>query len=502
MSDPAFRHVLEKRYFQFFRQKTAVSTNRLMNSRFWDRIVLQMCHAEPAVKYAVLALSSLHQVSEERHQPDVAIRHQQYADQNYQRAISAAQKLLNSSTPEDIDRILIACLVLTCHDNVRGNYLASQMHTGSGRAILAQHHERLRSLSRRNDLNEIQQLFGRLDIAAMAFSVSNARYPYDIASFHATRPNLVPDAFQSVEEARAPLVDHVRWGLICGQSVFEAILGGHSSALPMLEMERLKVQHHLDRWSLQFDKVVLRDPKASPVLIRVLRIWHQLATVHNAAGVYGSELRFDTFVNQYEHAVTLAEEVIELLSRNLTDVNFSFDLGITIPLFEVVQRCRHPAIRRRALRTIRAGPKQEGVWGSSGAADTIEQWMLFEESGLAVLEQASDVPEWRRIVDVSANIDVEAGTAELIFAVTPSEGHESELSLGFLGKICDENETASGAVRPFSMGSGNEMSYKAGFDDEIAKVVAYGDTCVMPGAVACLPIPLDMSERRLPHEAY
>lgn len=492
MSDPAFRDVREKRYFQFFRQKTTVSTNRLMNSRFWDRIVLQMCHVEPAVKYAVLALSSLHRLSEERHQADVAVRHQQYADQNYQRALSAAQKLLNSSTPEDIDRVLIACLVLTCHDNVRGNYLASQMHTGSGRAILAQHHERLRSLSRRNDLNEIQQLFGRLDIAAMAFSLSNARYPYDIASFHATKPNLIPDAFESVEEARAPLVDHVRWGLICGQSMFEAILqDSSSSALPMLEMERLKVQHHLDRWSLQFDKIALRDPKASPILVRVLRIWHQLAAVHNAAGVYGSELRFDKFIDQYEYAVTLAEEVLGLLGRENTDINFSFDLGITIPLFEVVQRCRHPSIRRRALSAIRAGPKQEGVWGSSGAADTIEQWMLFEESGLAVLDKASDVPEWRRIVDVSATIDAEAGSAELIFAVTPSEGHESELALGFLGKICDGGEPATGAVRPFSMGSGNLMSYEARFDEEVAKVVAHKGTYFMPGKAAYLPMTLD-----------
>lgn len=139
-----------------------------MSSRFWDRIVLQFCHIEPAVKHAVLALSSLHQLSEARHDTNLALRHQRYANQQYQHALSAAQNLLQSSTPENIDRVLVACLVFTCYENVRGNYAAGQMHTGSGRAIMAQHRERLRRPTRRNDLNEIQQLFGRLDVAALA----------------------------------------------------------------------------------------------------------------------------------------------------------------------------------------------------------------------------------------------------------------------------------------------------------------------------------------------
>lgn len=200
-----------------------------MNSRFWDRIVLQVCHSEPTVKHAVLALSSLHQLSETREDANDALRHQRYADQHYQQALSAAQSLLRSSTPEDIDRILIACLVFTCYENVRGDYAASQVHTGSGRAIMSQHRERLQRLSRRNDLNEIQQLFARLDIGAIAFSPTNSRYPYDVKSFYETNPNLVPDAFDTVEEARAPLMDHIRWSLVVSRTEFGAIL--HDASL-------------------------------------------------------------------------------------------------------------------------------------------------------------------------------------------------------------------------------------------------------------------------------
>ena len=456
--------MLEKRYFQYFRQKTVASTNSLMNSRFWDRIVLQVCHVEPAVRHAVLALSSLHQLSEARQDPNVALRHQRYADKHYQQALSAAQSLLQCSGPEDIDRVLITCLVFTCYENVRGNYAASQLHTGSGRLIMAQHHERLRRLSRRNDLNEIQQLFARLDIGALAFSPSNSRYPYDVASFFATSPNLVPDAFDTIEDARAPLIDHIRWSLIVRRTDLAAVLLDPSQ-FAMLDSDRSKVADHLARWSSRFEELVATDCNASPIMIRTLRIWHQLVAIDVVAGWYGSELRYDSHVAQYECMVATAEEIIELLAQKPDRGAFSFDLGITIPLFATVERCRDPHIRRRALKAMHAGPRQEGTWGP-GAALAAEKWMMFEEAGLESVEKASDVPEWRRIRHMDASVNVDTGIAEVIFEVTPSTGHEEELTLGFLGTTRLDEECTSAAVRPFSMGFGLTMSYSAQFASE------------------------------------
>lgn len=471
VNDPAFSNVVEKRYFQYFRRKTVASTNSLMDSRFWDRIVLQICHVEPAVKHAVLALSSLHQISEARNDKDLALRHQRYADHQYQRALSAAQGLLSSSSAADIDRVLIACLVFTCYDNVRGNYLSSQMHTGSGRAILAEHRDRLSRLSRRNDLNEIQALFARLDIAAMAFSVSNARYPYDSESFYATNPNLIPDAFDSVEGARAPLMDHVRWFWVHEQGVFEAAF---RTGFPYesLETERQRVCDHLLRWATRFEKVVEKDANASPILIRTLRVWHQIVSIQGAAHWYGPETRFDVFIPEYERIVTWSEEIIEMLSQTQDRGNFSFDLGTTICLFEAVQRCRDPHIRRRALEALRRGPQQEGTWGCLGAAATAEQWMLYEEAGLGTVEKASDVPDWRRIVNLDASVNAELGVAEVLFHVTPSQGHEDELTMGFLGATTLEGEEPSmdAAIKPFSMGIGHTISFRASFDDRLGSI--------------------------------
>lgn len=458
-----------------------------MNSRFWDRTVLQVCHIEPAVRHAVLALSSLHQLSEARQDLSVALRHQRYADQHYQQALSAAQSLLRSSGPENIDRILITCLIFTCYENVRGHYAASQLHTGSGRLIMAQHSERLRRLSRRNDLNEIQQLFARLDIGALAFSPWDSRYPYDVASFYATNPNLIPDAFDTIEDARAPLVDHIRWSLVVRRTDLAAVLQDPYQ-FAMLESDRSKVADHLARWSSRFEELVAQDCNASPILIRTLRIWHQLVSIDVVANWYGSELRYDNHIAQYEYLVATAEEIIELLAQKPDRSAFSFDLGITIPLFATAERCRDPYIRRRALKAMHAGPRQEGTWGP-GAALAAEKWVMFEEDGLASVEKASDVPEWRRIRHMDASVNVDTGTAEVIFEVTPSTGHEEELTLGVLGCTRLDEEGASAAVKPFSMGFGLDMRYSARFADEPEDLMFKSeDGCAV--AVALEPLAL------------
>ncbi|CAK7225860.1 hypothetical protein SBRCBS47491_006032 [Sporothrix bragantina] len=52
----------EKRAFDFFRHTTAPCLAGDLDAVFWRVLVLQICHTEPAVWHAVLAVSSLHEV--------------------------------------------------------------------------------------------------------------------------------------------------------------------------------------------------------------------------------------------------------------------------------------------------------------------------------------------------------------------------------------------------------------------------------------------------------
>jgi hypothetical protein len=71
-----------------------------------------------------------------------------------------------------------------------------------------------------------------------------------------------------------------------------------------------------------------------------------------------------------------------------------------------------------------------------------------------------------RHIDASVNVDT--SIAEVVFEVTLSTGREEELGLGFLSttRLDNEEGTSTTAVRPFSVGFGLTMSYRASFASE------------------------------------
>lgn len=179
ITDPAFEHVFEKRNFQFFRQSTVVDTNVLLHSRFWDRVVLQLSHTQPAVKHCVLALSAWHQlVITKDHRTDcLALR--QYADKQYQLALESARMMVTSATDSDIGHILATCIVFVLYESVRGNHKASRLHLDNGRAIARQYSSSLsRQASRRTDLAEMQEALARLDLTYGSMPDGSTPYPY------------------------------------------------------------------------------------------------------------------------------------------------------------------------------------------------------------------------------------------------------------------------------------------------------------------------------------
>jgi hypothetical protein len=51
----------EQRAFHFFRAHTYSGLAPLFQSDFWEGIILQACHHEPAIRHSVIALGALHQ---------------------------------------------------------------------------------------------------------------------------------------------------------------------------------------------------------------------------------------------------------------------------------------------------------------------------------------------------------------------------------------------------------------------------------------------------------
>ena len=427
--DPAFADVLEKRYFQFFRQRTVSRTNDLVDSRFWDRVVLQACHNEPAVKHAVLALSSLHQLHGLPPDSEAARHYSFYADQQYQKALRASQILVASAEPQDADLVLITCIVFICYEGFRGGYRACKVHIDAGRSIVAQNRHRLRHASRRNDLAEIEQALARLDVHAVTFSDSSSPYTYSLIDFYNTAPNLQPGPFSNISEARASFVDLLRWVLLVCTHIDFTASSARSRSHQHFDLEdpaqfayyqagRARSGAQMRLWHRHFEDLVQRTQGEPALLVTNLKIWYAAAMALDKAR-FGPETRWDAVQGHFEQIVELCEKLAGELSSSEDDSSFSLEFGYVMPAFLTATRCRDPVIRRRALKILWASPRQEGMWGSTGAAAIAQRWVEVEEEGLEDIKGASDIPDYRRIRIVDTTVDASYRKATLRWMIGP-----------------------------------------------------------------------------------
>ncbi|KAF7197767.1 Aspercryptin biosynthesis cluster-specific transcription regulator atnN [Pseudocercospora fuligena] len=425
VTDPAFSDVLEKRYFQFFRHRTVISTNSMIDSRFWDRTVPQACHSVPAIKHAILALASWHQLSNSPND----LQHRYYADRQYQLALQEAKFMVSSakeSDVHDVDKLLIACIVFICFEGVRGDYAASALHMDNGRAICKQYAKRLRSSGRRNDLVEIQQALARLDLPAVAFSDVSSPYHYTLEDFLDTDPVLMPWQFQDVAEAKVPLIDLSRMMLVIGHYLDRAYFKGDDAEAARLQAEKDNCAERIELWKKYFDQVAHNANPDSRLLVLNLQQWyHGIQAVSKAESV-GPETRWDAVNDHFTAIVEIGEKIIERLLPVEGEISFSYDLGYTISTFLTATRCRDPQIRRRALAILRAIPRQEGVWASLPAAAIAERWMRIEEEGLTDLKKASDVPECKRVQFIETAVYSQETRAKLQFTLSGGTEVRSE----------------------------------------------------------------------------
>ena len=383
--------------------------------------MLQACHTEPAIKHAVLALSSLHQLSSLPHDSDTSYQHRLYAERQHHRALEEARILIASASPQDVDRILIACIIFVIFEGVRGDYRAAAMHMDSGRAIVAQNSQRLKHTSRRKDLIEIEHALARLDLPAICFSDRTSPYRYTLTDFYQTNPILTPDQFQDVHEAQACFVDLARWLLVIGNHLDFEGLNGELQSMARYEAEKIRCAALLEQWHSHFSDVVQRADSSVSLLVTNLRLWYALMSMVSKAESFGPETRWDAHMPLFREIVGFGEQIAESLAITSQSRSFSFDLGYMIPLFFTATRCRDPFIRRRAIKILRSCPRQEGVWESVAAAAVASRWVAVEEEGHRYILCAADIPEHKRIRFIDTQVSVEDKTASLRLTTSPGE---------------------------------------------------------------------------------
>ena len=144
--------------------------------------------------------------------------------------------------------------------------------------------------------------------------------------------------------------------------------------------------------------------KTNIIAVKVLKAQHLAATVRASALFYRDELAYDAFTGEFKEIIDLAQYVIETTMKNKQGLEFSFDLGVVLPLYLTACKCRHPVLRRKAISMLnRSGT--EGLW-DGGAMAAAATWAMNYEEGVEILEGCNQfVPEERRLREIGIAMD-------------------------------------------------------------------------------------------------
>lgn len=385
----------ERRSFHYFRDRTVPDLSGYFRSEFWDCLVLQFCHAEPAIRHALIALGAVHEtfkISE-----DHAARTGQeewdrrFALQQYNRAIINLRKHLSTSGHQSVEVALICCLLFICFESLSGNHKSALCHLESGLDILRNWRTRNIHLSSSNvwfpssesDIIEdhLIQVFSRLDMQAILLLDTRIPQFYTMPPTVGNEANdLVPTRFAGLTEARNVLEK------IGNQLACFIVLNcpdpdqPPDSVAPATIMEQAELNDQLERWTQGYDDLLKRTSTTLSIQeLRgaiLLKLHRKAMFLILAGGQSMSERVFARFTDAFAEITSLAESLLKSSGGSGSSdgsPTFAIDLGVVAPLYMTARKCSDPTVRRRAISLLHASARREALWDGVMVAKIAEQ---------------------------------------------------------------------------------------------------------------------------------
>jgi hypothetical protein len=402
LSEPDYRA------YDFCRQYAMhdLATHHL--TRFWTHTVISASHNEPAILHAMLALSGAHRGYVEsqsgidgRAPTDFVMP----ALAHYGKAVHQLQNRMTISSFENLQVVLITCVILLAFDIIHGRFREGSVHLSHGQQILRVLHSS--ASNKQSDdlylpqetksvLDELSYLFALIDLQSVNFTSTVPQLKLvDKLNADGDTPN--PEElphFSTFDDAWRSM-------LLLSNEVYHFSypmanpLSDASRHDPALVVWQGRLLAKLKRWKDAFDSAPLRtaafhtsSSSDSDYRSTSLRLNHAyLTTVVQIALSRGQEMVYDPLIPQFVKIIALCEELVTKLPV------ISLETGVIRPIFIVVCVCRHPHLRRRALRILSQAHK-EAYWDSKKVEILLQEKMkLEEESAGYIYDQENPVPE-------------------------------------------------------------------------------------------------------------
>lgn len=403
----------ERRGFLYFKARTVCKIFGQRDASDWIPILLHFGHAEPAVKHSIIALASLHESLEPASSMMFLRKPREYvtntaqivALKHYNKAIRFLRiEPLNMSSRPEI--LMILCILFICFEQFRSADAACVTHLMAGFKLLGwwrtltSNYTKLRSFSKPTlDLinTKVTPVLQRLRVQ-FALCMDSRHEFKNVADLPYFPAPPIPSSYSSLDRARTDFDRAMNYA-------FCTLRHDQTNGTEFATQDVLGI---LGRWKSALDA---SSPFGQSSILQSYT--HKLLDLYYHASViiistYATEVEtiFDDYTPRFQSIIYLAEELVHYWKKTPQDYGllFSFDLGITPPMFFVASRCRDSQIRRKAVDIMLESPYYHGAWQDQYSGLCAQRIVELEELGLENTGNGVYLPEHRRIRKVCADL--------------------------------------------------------------------------------------------------
>ena len=430
---PKFESQKEAHAFDFYLKGASAALSGDLDTELWRRIVVQLSIREPAVKYAALAISSLHRRVDMTHRESRQRRNNldvdgKFALTQYGKAMQALR--VWKPAPGDNDRAtvpLILCLLFVTIEFLRGDQEISQLHICQGRKLLAELREgELPSHTTELLTRHVVPVYTRLGLACHLFATVPEPIPAHFVSLTAKSSTNKHDLpfFTSIDQARDELYDKldelIQFINSAGRAAYAMTPSDPEDSSASQNILDIIAQQNdlltrLEQWDAALAMLSAKLPSSAipTTTLHLLKIHYNVVKTWIATSLKSSETCFDEHLEAFSAVVSNSAIIIDAMDKHpAKDIMyvFSFETELIAPLYWTCAKCRHPGLRRAALELLQREEmrtRRENQWSAETMAAVSAHLIALEENR----------PDMETTANTGANDMVQKSSGESFSAV-------------------------------------------------------------------------------------
>ncbi|KAJ9617705.1 hypothetical protein H2204_013517 [Knufia peltigerae] len=401
----------ERRSLSFFQDRTALELSGSFQSDFWFSTILPLARQDPAVRHALIALSSMHEhyAGVDHFAPPSGL---DFALDHYGKAIRELVRLNNQKHGEGrFDCALVTCALFSSFESLQGHYHTACKHAISGMKMLAEDQRQSHDCSD-TSLGPRTMRNSRFELTRFFTAMSRQMLEIGDSNFSGPRPSIIwgapsmPERFASYEDALLHMEVLLTRLNDYANRVDELAKAGPvpDEMANNFMFEFVSIKDHAIRWSAMFDVLNSEQqqnasqdstPESTSSSEKPSSISGRTSTIPPAAlllQAYQSllvgflqrvevndETVLDNYASDFETCLDLCEAFLKQTSHIVTlepipvqpsqtprmaRPSYSLALGVVAIMFVVATRGTNMSSRERAIRLLKSCHRREGFWDS------------------------------------------------------------------------------------------------------------------------------------------